>query len=101
MKKSFYFILVILLSSIFFQGCMTTWPIMDDLDHYKKWDTYEKTSDIEWLINNIKQNNDTQITENNDINDEWKIDIEQINEIEQNKQDNNGQDNENTKNSIS
>lgn len=33
--------LVLFLGLIFLSGCMTTWPIVDDLDHYKKWDTYE------------------------------------------------------------
>ena len=33
--------LVLFLWLIFLSGCMTTWPIVDDLDHYKKWDTYE------------------------------------------------------------
>ena len=32
---------VLFLCLVFLSGCMTTWPIVNDLDHYKKWDTYE------------------------------------------------------------
>ena len=40
MKKNIFSI-ILLSCSIFLNGCMTTWPIVDDLDHYKKWDTYK------------------------------------------------------------
>ena len=41
MKKNFFATTLLVLWTLFLSGCMTTWPIVDDLDHYKKWDTYE------------------------------------------------------------
>lgn len=52
MKKS---TLILLLCPIFLNGCMITWPIVDDLDHYQKWDTYES----------IRNNNEKEIIEEN------------------------------------
>ena len=48
MKKTFFATILLILWTLFLNGCMTTWPIVDDLDHYKKWDTYE----------NIKEKNE-------------------------------------------
>ena len=31
---------------------MTTWPIVNDLNHYKKWDTYESIRNEKWTLNN-------------------------------------------------
>ena len=41
MKKIFSISALLILWTLLLSGCMTTWPIVDDLDHYKKWDTYE------------------------------------------------------------
>ena len=41
MKKYIFITTLLAISSLLLSGCMTTWPIVDDLDHYKKWDTYE------------------------------------------------------------
>ena len=41
MKKSIFITTLLIISSTILNGCMITWPIVDDLDHYKKWDTYE------------------------------------------------------------
>ena len=41
MKKTFFTTTLLVLWTLFLSGCMTTWPIVDDLDHYQKWDTYE------------------------------------------------------------
>ena len=41
MKKTRIITTLLISCSFFLNGCMTTWPIVDDLDHYKKWDTYE------------------------------------------------------------
>ena len=58
MKKTFFATIIFILWTLFLSGCMITWPIVDDLDHYKKWDTYESIRDREWTIN------DTGISEN-------------------------------------
>ena len=41
MKKYFFVTALLTISSLLLSGCMTTWPIVDDLDYYQKWDTYE------------------------------------------------------------
>lgn len=41
MKKYPIATTLFLLSCAILSGCMITWPVVDDLNHYKKWDTYE------------------------------------------------------------
>ncbi len=41
MNKNVLITTLLAVSSLFLSGCMTTGPIVDDLDNYKKWDTYE------------------------------------------------------------
>jgi len=41
MKKTRIITTLLIFCPILLNGCMTTWPIVDDLNHYKKWDTYE------------------------------------------------------------
>jgi len=41
MKRTRMITTLLILWTLVLNGCMTTWPIVDDLDHYKKWDTYE------------------------------------------------------------
>ena len=41
MKKYIVITTLLVISGLLLNGCMTTWPIVDDLDHYKKWDTYK------------------------------------------------------------
>jgi len=41
MKKIILITILLTVSTTILSGCMTTWPIVNDLDHYKKWDTYE------------------------------------------------------------
>lgn len=41
MKKHPVITTLFLLSCVILSGCMITWPVVDDLNHYKKWDTYE------------------------------------------------------------
>ena len=41
MKKYSAITTLFLLSCVILSGCMITWPVVDDLNHYKKWDTYE------------------------------------------------------------
>ena len=41
MKKHIVITTLLVISGLLLNGCMTTWPIVDDLDHYKKWDMYE------------------------------------------------------------
>lgn len=53
--------LTLLFCSILLSGCMITWPIVDDLDHYKEWDTYESIRNEEWIINDTET----------DVNIEW------------------------------
>lgn len=56
MKKTFFATTILVLWTLLLSGCMTTWPIVDDLNHYKKWDTYE----------NIKEENvEEQVIEGN------------------------------------
>lgn len=45
MKKYIFITTLLTISSLLLSGCMTTWPIVDDLDHYKKWNTYESIRD--------------------------------------------------------
>ena len=51
MKKYIFITTLLAISSLLLSGCMTTWPIVDDLNHYQKWDTYENRK-----INNEKEN---------------------------------------------
>lgn len=53
MKKTFFAVTLLVLWTLFLSGCMTTWPIVDDLNHYKKWDTYE----------DIKEKNEEEVVE--------------------------------------
>lgn len=56
MKQTLFTTTLLVLWTLFLSGCMTTWPIVDDLNHYKKWDTYE----------NIKEENvEEQVIEGN------------------------------------
>lgn len=41
MEKTFFAATLLVLWTLFLSGCMTTWPIVNDLNHYKKGDTYE------------------------------------------------------------
>lgn len=60
MNKTFVATLLILWT-IISSGCMTTWPIVDNLNNYKKWDTYE-------TIRN---------------NDEWILDVEEVEDVKE------------------
>lgn len=76
MKKHIFAITLLIASCTILNGCMITWPIVDDLDHYKKWDTYESIrneksiiKNEEWTIgneveSNIKDNTDSKAIEN-------------------------------------
>lgn len=55
MKKIFSISALLILWTLLLSGCMTTWPIVDDLDHYKKWDTYES----------IREKNEEKVIEDN------------------------------------
>ena len=57
MKKTRIITTLLISCLLFLNGCMTTWPIVDDLDHYKKWDTYES-------IREEKEQSETIIEEN-------------------------------------
>ena len=48
-------------SSVIIGGCMITWPVVDDLDHYKKWDTYQSIREEK---NEIIENDTQEILEN-------------------------------------
>ena len=74
MKKYIFVSALLTISSLLLSGCMTTWPIVDDLDHYKKWDTYEsrKINNVEW--NEIPQSGEELIINNEDIENQIEID---------------------------
>lgn len=81
MKKYFFITALLAISSLLLSGCMTTGPIVDDLDHYKKWDTYESIRNEERTVNNEKIKDD--IKEEIEI-DHWTSDIfskEEIDEV--------------------
>lgn len=66
MKKYILATTLLTISCLLLSGCMTTGPIVDDLDHYKKWDTYESIRNEEWTIENEKiENNIEWTTEDN------------------------------------
>lgn len=46
-----FLIVILLVWIITLSGCMTTWPIVDNLNQYKKWDTYESIRNDEWIVN--------------------------------------------------
>ena len=94
MKKYIFITTLLAISSLLLSGCMTTWPIVDDLDHYKKWDTYESvrgkneeksmitSEDIEEVVEeeakeNFEENLEDEISDTNDTeiseNDEEQI----------------------------
>lgn len=84
MKKYIFVTTLFAISSLLLSGCMTTWPIVDDLDHYQKWDTYEgirekneeestiTSEDIEKEVEEEieekieDETNDTEISKNNE-----------------------------------
>lgn len=72
MKKYIFATTLLTISTLILSGCMTTGPIVDDLDHYKKWDTYddirEKNDKEEWIIYNDKTGGNIEI-------DYWTSDI--------------------------
>lgn len=87
MKKYVFTTTLLAISSLILNGCMTTWPIVDDLDHYKKWDTYEsireKNEEESTVINeNIEEDVEKEIEENleNEINDTDNIETAENNE---------------------
>ena len=71
MKKHIVITTLLVISGLLLNGCMTTWPIVDDLDHYKKWDTYES----------IREKNEEEIVDEENI--EENIDEEAIESIEE------------------
>ena len=71
MKKTIFITTLFLIFPTILSGCMTTWPIVDDLDHYKKWETYddirEKNNSEETIVENDIQemtDNDIKAIEN-------------------------------------
>lgn len=63
MKRIQLITTLLIFSSIFLSGCMTTWPIVDDLDHYKKWDTYESIRNEELIIKNKEIEDNVELTD--------------------------------------
>ena len=55
MKQTLFTTTLLVLWTLFLSGCMTTWPIVNDLDHYKKWDTYESIREKEEVIEEDNQ----------------------------------------------
>lgn len=81
MKKTFFATALLIFWTLLLSGCMTTGPIVDDLNHYKKWDTYESIRNEEWTAKNEKIKDD--IKEGIEI-DYWTSDIfsnEEIDEV--------------------
>lgn len=58
MNRYIFITTLLIISCTILNWCMITWPIVDDLDHYKKWDTYE----------NIRMDNAWERAENKDEN---------------------------------
>lgn len=75
MKKYVFITTLLAISSLLLSGCMTTWPIVNDLDHYQKWDTYES----------IREKNEEGIVDKGEIeeNVEENFDEEEIESIEE------------------
>lgn len=62
MKKIRLITTLLIFSSMLLSGCMTTWPIVNDLNHYKKWDTYESIRNEELIINNEEIEDNVELT---------------------------------------
>ena len=84
MKKHILITTLFAISSLILSGCMTTWPIVDDLDHYQKWDTYEsireKNNEESTVIN---ENVEEEVVEENledESNDTDNTEISEDNE---------------------
>ena len=73
MKKTFFTTTLLVLWTLFLSGCMTTWPIVDDLDHYQKWDTYESIRE---------KNEEKEVVEEEDEGNAVEEEIESIEETE-------------------
>ena len=56
---------LLIFSSVIFCGCMITWPVVDDLDHYKKWDTYSSIREEKNEI--IEDNTQKTVEDDNDL----------------------------------
>lgn len=83
MKKTFFATILIILWTLLLSGCMTTGPIVDDLNHYKKWDTYKSIKEEKAQTETLSKSEEKNFYENIEI-DYWASDIfsnEEIDEV--------------------
>ena len=70
MKQTLFTTTLLVLWTLFLSGCMTTWPIVDDLNHYKKWDTYENIKEENKEVIEDEQENFNESAQEEIIEDE-------------------------------